>query len=123
MGLKARSTYIHPWITLSVETQAGRREIKFLVDTGFGGELAIPRSYTPWFGTSDYLTGAEFADGDIEQSMTVDCSIDWIGGWRDTEAMYVEGPYPLLGMELLDNCAVTFEAVNGRGEIVVERDE
>ena len=86
-------------------------------------ELAIPRSYTPWFGTSDYLTGAEFADGDIVQSMAVDCRIDWIGGWCDAEAMYVDGSYPLHGMELLDNYAVMFEAVNGRGGIFVERDE
>lgn len=56
----------YPWVTLNVEARGGTQEVKFLVDTGFDGELAIPRSLTSLFGTSSDFFKVDFADGDRE---------------------------------------------------------
>ena len=110
----------YPWITLNVQTSHGAQEIKFLIDTGFDGELAIPRSYTSLFGTSNDFFEVDFADGQRKKSMIVQCSVQWLEGYREVTAMYIDGNNPLLGMELLKNCLVTLEIGSGQGEITIE---
>lgn len=111
---------IIPWLTVAVRTQDGMRDIKFVVDTGFDGELAIPHSYMAWFGTSDDTLDVRFEDGDELKPMYVPCEVGWTDGLRPAIAMYIGGENPLLGMELLDDCIVTLEIENGQGEIVIE---
>lgn len=113
---------VYPWLTVGVETRFVTQEMRFLVDTGFDGEIAIPRSYTAWFGTSEDFLEVDFADGDRESSMVVQCRVDWIDGYRDVTAIYIDGRHPLLGMELIEacDCLVTFQIEGGRGDITVE---
>jgi len=112
------STY--PWLTLTVEAQDGKQNVNFLIDTGFDGELAIPRSLRPLFGTSNNTYNLRFADGDEEVSIVVQCQVNWIDGPREVTAVYIKGDNPLLGMELMDNCVVTLEIENGHGDIIIE---
>jgi predicted aspartyl protease len=34
-----------PWIALTVRSANGTREIDFVIDTGFDGELAVPHAF------------------------------------------------------------------------------
>ena len=110
----------HPWVTLNVVATGGTQEVKFLVDTGFDGELAVPRSLTSLFGTSDDYFEVDFADGDREQTMIVQCRVQWLEGYREVTALYTDGGNPLLGMELLEECIVTLEIGSGQGEMTIE---
>ncbi len=110
----------HPWVTLNVVAEGGTQEIKFLVDTGFDGELVIPKSLTPLFGTSSDFFEVDFADGDREQSMIVQCRVQWLEGYREVTALYTDGSTPLLGMELLDDCTVTLENGGDERGIIIE---
>ena len=110
----------HPWVTLNVEAKGGTQEIKFLVDTGFDGELVIPKSLTSFFGTSHDFFEVDFADGDREQTMIVQCRVEWLEGYREVTALYTDGSTPLLGMELLDDCTVTLENGGGQRGIIIE---
>lgn len=66
----------HPWLAVTVEASNGTQEIKFLVDTGFDGELAVPRSMTALFGTSSDFLELAFADGIRENSPIVQCRVE-----------------------------------------------
>ena len=101
-------------------TLNGQQELEFLVDTGFEGELALPKSYATIFGTSHMFFDAEYADGVKAPAMAIACQIDWLHGSRDVTAMYIDGRSPLLGMELLDSCIVTIETEGGVGSITIE---
>lgn len=110
----------YPWLAVTVEASYGTQEIKFLIDTGFDGEFAIPRSMMPLFGTSSDFLQLDFADGARESSMIVQCRAQWTEGYRMVTAIYIDGGNPLLGMELLENCLVTLEVESGQGQIIVE---
>jgi len=110
----------HPWVTLNVEARGGTQEVEFLVDTGFDGELVIPRSLTSLFGTSSDFLEVDFADGDREQSMIVQCRVEWLEGYREVMALYTDGGTPLLGMELLEDCTVTLENGGDQRGIIIE---
>jgi predicted aspartyl protease len=114
---------LFPWLLVTVQTRVGRRVIRFLLDTGFGGEIAIPRTYSSLFGSSDLFVTALFADGVEKKTMDVECQVDWVDGWRPAEANYIDGPNPLLGMGLMSDCTFTFETTGGKGEFVIESNE
>ena len=110
----------HPWLTVTVEARHGTQEIKFLVDTGFDGELAVPRSMTGLFGISNDFLELAFADGVHANSPLVQCRVEWLGGYREVTAIYIDGNNPLLGVELLEGCLVTLEIRSGQGEMTIE---
>ena len=110
----------HPWVTQNVEAKGGAQEVKSLVDTGFDGELAVPRSLTSLFGTSDNYFEVDFADGDREQTMIVQCRVQWLEGYREVTALHTDGGNPLLGMELLEDCIVTLENGGDERGIIIE---
>lgn len=109
-----------PWLAVNVEANNGTQEIKFVVDTGFDGELAIPRSLTSLFGTSRNTREADYANGQRGTNMIVKCRVEWTKGYRDVTAMYVDGVNPLIGMELLEDCLVTLEIEGNGGRITIE---
>jgi predicted aspartyl protease len=108
-----------PKLTLSVATGNSRRSIRLVVDTGFDGELALPHSFMPFFRASPDAHKTEFADGHQKLSLIVPCKVGWVDGWRDVEAIYIDGRNPLLGMELLQGCFVEIDLTVEGGEIVV----
>ena len=81
----------YPWLLITVQASHGTQEIKFVVDTGFDGELAIPRSLAPLFGSSSNFIEVDFANGQHERTELVDCRVQWTDGYRDVTAMYVDG--------------------------------
>ena len=111
---------IHPWLSIEVDAAFDKRIINFLFDTGFEGELAIPKEFMSMFGTSEDYLSADFANGRREKAMLVTCRIKWGDEDRDVSAMYINGENPLIGMELFSDCVVTLEIQNGQGDITVD---
>ncbi|HUG67026.1 MAG TPA: hypothetical protein VMM76_04715 [Pirellulaceae bacterium] len=79
-----------------------RIAIEAWVDTGFTGDLVLPRT------TIDALAlrqsgsvDAILADGSQIEVKTYTCLINWFGEERRLEVVANEGDYPLLGVGLL----------------------
>jgi len=77
-------------------------EVEVWVDTGFNGDLVLPREVVeklslPASGT----VKAVLADGSEVALQTFSCAVDWFGSWRDLEVVANDGVYPLLGVGML----------------------
>ena len=77
-------------------------EIEAWIDTGFTGELVLPRNQAVSLGLEPCSgTQAILADG---SKITVDaytCEVLWFGVWKEAEVIANNGRFPLLGVGLL----------------------
>lgn len=81
---------------------AARRELHAWIDTGFNGDLVLPRSVIdeldlPCVGTLK----AVLADGTEVALQRFACLVDWFGEERELEVVANHGEHPLLGVGLL----------------------
>ncbi|MGO8672538.1 MAG: hypothetical protein ACLQVD_14380 [Capsulimonadaceae bacterium] len=111
---------VFPWVPIRTRTASGVYNVRFLVDTGFKGELAVPSGFQSVFGTSVNTRGARYADGRNEDRTIVECEVYWHGAYRLVTAMYIHGENPLIGAELLQGSRLTAEFEEG-GEVSVEQ--
>ena len=108
-----------PWVDLRVRSKIDERTIRFLVDTGFDGELAIPQSFISWFGTPEGSCTAVFASGERQQRGLVGGQVFFGNESRTAVAMYIDGDNPLIGLELLGGFRITID-VEEDGEVSIE---
>jgi predicted aspartyl protease len=102
-----KSTF--PWVTVTVQVDGIQRDISFLVDTGYNGELAVNRELHGFFGTSSERLTVEDANGFIVQRMLTQCDVMWCGDSVPADVVHIEGPNPLIGTELLSGHRLTVE--------------
>ena len=108
-----------PLVLLSLPGRSGPREIEFVLDTGFEGDLSLPFGMAgsidarPAFGTLRAL-----ADGTIRRCPVYETELDWDCGSRTVQILILEGS-PLLGTGLLLNCRVEIEFSEG-GAVQIE---
>ena len=108
-----------PWVDLRVRSKIDERVVRFLVDTGFNCELAIPLSFRSWFGAPDGSCAVKFASGERQERGLVACQVLLDDEMRTVDAMYIDGDSPLLGLELLRGFRVTIDVEEG-GEVSIE---
>jgi predicted aspartyl protease len=108
-----------PWVTLLVRANSEDKNVTFLVDTGFDGEIALPQSYISWLGKPSGYCTAMFANGDREQRGLAECQVRLSDGFAPATAMYIDGDNPLIGIELLHDHRLTIDVIEG-GEVTVE---
>ena len=91
-------------ITVSIRPSdvAAAHEVEAWIDTGFNGELVLPRQQIddlalPKSGT----VKAILADGSEIALERYACIIDWFGEVRELEVVAGDGHFPLLGVGLL----------------------
>jgi len=108
-------------ITVSVRPSdtTAAREIRAWIDTGFNGDLVLPKQQVddlalPQSGT----VKAILADGSEVALKTYVCLIDWLGEERHLEVVANDGQYPLLGVGLL--LGFDLHISYRSGEIVIE---
>lgn len=75
------------------------------VDTGFTGELVLPRTiidqlHLDQSGSVDAI----LADGSRVELPTFSCLISWFSRWQPLEIIANEGEFPLLGVGMLLGC-------------------
>jgi len=77
-------------------------EVDTWVDTGFTGELVLPKSIVESLGLTDAnVIKAELGDGTEAVFDTYICALEWFGEQIEIEALQSSGDYPLLGATLL----------------------
>ena len=89
-------------VPIAPDSGSQRVAIEVWVDTGFTGDLVLPRT------TIDALdlrqsgsVDAILADGSQIEVKTYTCLVNWFGEERRPEVVANEGDYPLLGVGLL----------------------
>ena len=106
-------------LSLTLRGISGPVDIEFVVDTGFEGELALPRflltrlEAVPLFNTRRLL-----ADGTIRECPAYNVSLNWGGNNIEVQAVILEGR-PLLGTILLDGCLLSIDLQEG-GEVAID---
>lgn len=94
-------------------------EVELVLDTGFEGELALPRSIIARLDAAPLERRvALMPDGREEEVYAREIELDWEGEKRTVEVLELPGR-PLLGMMLLDTSHTHVEGGEG-GEIVIE---
>ena len=85
-----------------MESVVPRRQLKHGVDTGFTGDLVLPRSIIESLGLepSGAIDGV-LADGTQTILETFHCEIEWFGRARSLEVIANSGEMSLLGVGLL----------------------
>jgi clan AA aspartic protease len=91
-------------VTLRIQPNAGAEstEIDAWIDTGFNGELVIPRSTIELAGLEQSAgIEAKLADGKTVMMEAFTCLLHWFGEVRAVEVIASDGELPLLGIGLL----------------------
>ena len=107
---------IEAWITLTVVRDSdATMDVAFLIDTGFGGELALPHSIISRLNlqpsTRDDMA-ITLADGSTGTADVYTAYIIWNGLLRPVDLLNLECE-PLAGMELLRGCNISIDAAPG----------
>jgi len=108
-----------PRVTLTLIGDTGRREVEFVVDTGFTGMLALPPFLLEAVGAT--LQGSrqvQLADGTQRRTPFYTVQIEWDGEPRTVRATALDDE-PLLGISLLREHHLHIEITDG-GEVVAE---
>jgi clan AA aspartic protease len=83
-------------------TEASETELDVWVDTGFTGELVVPRRHIAFLNLPlGPAVKAALADGSEIRLDTYTCMIEWFGTWKRIEIVASGGQFPLLGVGLL----------------------
>lgn len=77
-------------------------ELEAWIDTGFTGELVLPRDRVASLGLPlGAAVKAVLADGSKVQLDAYTCLLNWFGEWKRIEVVVNQGQFPLLGVGLL----------------------
>ena len=102
-------------VDLRPSSGADAQTTEVWIDTGFTGELALPRDLIhAWSLPAGGLVRAILADGSQTMAITYLAHVDWFGDNRPVEVVAIGGPVPLLGVLLLLGCClkVDYAAMN-----------
>ena len=72
------------------------------VDTGFTGDLVLPKSLIASLGLPLGPTVRAILANGLEINIdTFSCQVQWFGTWTDVEVLANDGQFPLLGVGML----------------------
>lgn len=108
-----------PRVTLDLPSAAGSVPVEFILDTGFEGDLTLPRSVLLRLEVRPlFLSLRSMADGTLRECPVYQLAMEWNEELRDVEILCLEHN-PLLGTLLLEGWHVAIDLVEG-GEVLLE---
>lgn len=107
-------------IPLSLRDKAGDLVfVDAVMDTGFDGELTLPNRLLDSLQAEELnVLRVELADGSFVRLKSYEVEVEWMEETRNIMVLEADS-VPLLGMSLLWNSRVTFDAVDGGAVSVV----
>ncbi len=108
-------------ISLTLQGPSGEQQrIEAVIDTGFGGQITIPRALATQLGLPFRGTGlTTLADGSVTAFEIFGAAVIWDGEPRRVEAEAAEVT-PLVGMAMLEGQDLHVEVERG-GRVIIER--
>ncbi len=114
--------HLSPRIEITLRGRSKRRRVWVVVDTGFNGELLLPRSLLEDLGFRYSMTSeAELADGSIVETTLYSGTIRWFGEERTVQVVASESEDGLLGTEMLFGVTLFMDLDEDR--VILERKE
>jgi len=93
-------------------------KVQAWIDTGFTGELVLPKAVVRSLGLSSAnVVKAELGDVSIAVIHTYGCELEWFGERRVIEALETTGEHPLIGATLLKGHRLTIDYDRGRVQV------
>lgn len=109
-------------VPLSIPVLGAHLNVEFIVDTGFEGDLTLPRSLMQRIGARPlFHTLRSLADGTLRECPLFDLVLDWLGEAREAQVLVLENK-PLLGSMLFEGCQLFIDFREG-GDVTIERSE
>ena len=103
---------------LSLQLEGEPKPRLAILDTGFNGELMLPRSIATALGWMPIgVVDCQTASG-VTTTMLVECRISWFGSGRRVSAMTTDADILLVGMELLHDCEIRIRRELGMVEVM-----
>lgn len=97
-------------VPVSATREGERSELSAWIDTGFNGDLVIPRAQATRLGLKPSLgVEALLADGQSRSLDTCLCFFDWFGRTYESVVVVTDSTFPLLGTRLLDGRRLTVD--------------
>lgn len=94
-------------------------QLDFLIDTGFNGDLVLPRHLIDGLGLEAIgQISAELGDGTAFACPLFLLSVSWLGQEQDVEVLATRGRVAILGTQLLRGCRLDIDFVRGHLRIV-----
>jgi len=94
--------YFDESLSPRIDIRISGRKISLVVDTGFNGELMLPRKWLKKLGFAYSMKSeAELADGSIVETTIYRGKIRWLGKERTVQAVVTESEDSLMGTEML----------------------
>ena len=111
---------LSPRVSIEAGNDEGDFEwLDFVVDTGFDGELSLPRETIQRLDLAyERLASVSLADEQRIQANACFGVVSWHGSLREVVVLEIEGE-PLIGMSLLLGSRLTVDARRG-GEVLIE---
>ena len=109
-----------PRVKLTLRGQSSAVTLDFVVDTGFEGEIALPRDIIAKVNAA--YAGPQtirLADGTFGKESRYIATIQWDGDNREVEILSLRTGVALLGVELLADNRLTIDLADG-GEVSIE---
>lgn len=108
------SARLEPIVWLRLRNPIGIEfEVAAIVDTGFGGSLALPKSTIAFHQLRLRTTGAaKLGDGSPRQFEVYFAEVWWDGRWQTVSAAAIGGE-PLVGTRLLSGYRLTIDLAPG----------
>lgn len=114
--------YLEPIVSLIIRgNRASSQSINFTVDTGFSGELTLPRSAIDQLNLLRDEDGVPYilADGTVRVLPRYIALVEWHGQLKNVNVVDT-GSEALLGMQLLAGSNLNVEAAPGGAVIITE---
>jgi clan AA aspartic protease len=109
-----------PYVKLSVSGQSSSLKLEIVIDTGFNGELALPRNIIERLNVpSAGKITVRLADGSYRDDLQYIAMIEWCDEQREVEIISICSGSPLMGIELLEGNLLTIEMADG-GEVTID---
>ena len=101
-----------PFVPVTIlDNHSNPHTIRFILDTGFTGQLLLPDRYIDRLGLSiTEWIDARSATGDFVKAPYAEATVVWRGARRQAQILQLDSE-PLIGMELLWNHRITIDAV------------
>jgi clan AA aspartic protease len=101
-------------ITVRAAATAAAAQWDAWIDTGFTGDLVVPRQLLSALGSQPTSTATGIlADGSQVVLDRYSCLIDWFGQVRPIEVVANDGAFPLLGVGLLNGHQLSIDYLAG----------
>ncbi len=101
---------VHPYLKLNVVANGNQEELKFLVDTGFDGEIALSYEMADHFDLEPLQSlQITYASGESREELVAEGKIVWFGQERQVVVLLSNDEKPAIGTQLLRECLMIMD--------------